>query len=165
MSSLPAYKEACLASGMNKESVYLVGSVNTGELEVYTIDISLTDVTDGTSTFKAKDASASISWSPSLPKYCFSPTSDMSSLSNKFDLTVAQFGDNAAFMAAIGSGPPVSAAVPALAGGSPKLFALTSFRSKKEILSVYVKGDPGPDKAWRGMLLDLDQPMESKQIR
>ncbi|KAF9139406.1 hypothetical protein BGX30_008010 [Mortierella sp. GBA39] len=165
MSALPAFKEACLASDITSKSVSLVGSVNGGELEVYSI--SLGDPSAATSTFKVKDVTPLIAWSPSLPKYCFASPSDMSTIFSSVDVTVVQFGETEAFMGSFGTGDRASVpvSVPALAGGSPKLFALTAATSKKEIFNAYVKGDPGPGKAWRGLLVDLEQPIASKQIR
>ncbi|KAG9064215.1 hypothetical protein KI688_003403 [Linnemannia hyalina] len=165
MSTLPAFKEACLASDITRKSVSLVGSVNGGELEVYSI--SLGDLSAATSTFKVKDVTPLIAWSPSLPKYCFASPSDMSTIFSSVDVTVVQFGETETFMGSFGTGDrsSVPVSVPALAGGSPKLFALSAASSKKEIFNAYVKGDPGPGKAWRGLLVDLEQPIASKQIR
>ncbi|KAF9128542.1 hypothetical protein BG015_004327, partial [Linnemannia schmuckeri] len=162
MSAPPAFREACLASGISSKSVTLVGSSNGGELQAYSIDLS--NLSAATSTSKAKDTTSSINWSPSLPKYCFSSPSDTSSISS-VGVTVVQFGETEAFMVSFGGGnlPSVAESVPSLAGGSPKLFALSAANSNKEIFSVYVKN--GATKAWRGLRVDLDKPIASKLIR
>lgn len=91
----------------------------------------------------------------------------METIFSPVDVTVVQFGESAAFMASFGSGNRLTAPVPfpAFAGGSPKLFALSAASRNKEFFNAYVKVDSGSNKAWRGVFMDLEQPIASKLIR
>ncbi|KAG0281979.1 hypothetical protein BGZ96_000961, partial [Linnemannia gamsii] len=162
MSTLPAFREACLASGKNNV-VSLIGSNNPGELEVYSIDLG--DLNAATFGFRAKDVTGQ-SWDPSLPKYCFSvPSDDYSSLVASLSVTAIQFGKDAATMGsfAIQNATGTSDTV-GLAGGSPKLFT-RSMAKGGQMFNAYVRDGTTGSMVWKGVLMNFETAIPSELIR